>query len=149
MKIKDEIISLQEEMRKRRKVEDSMLPLKKKYPSTTRESPWCKSGMFHLDLEDGWNVKNLEKHLKIVSQINFKMESLQTKIEDLDKWRNMEKSVPSILPSVKSYDIRLHTLASNECQELASKFEKKARKILAGMMEVYEKSIYYVQRYLH
>lgn len=60
-------------------------------------------------------VKALEKHLETVSQINLKMESLQTKIEELDRWRNMEKSVPSGLPAVKSYDIRLHTLATNEC----------------------------------
>ena len=72
-------------------------------------------------------VKALEKHLKIVSQINLKMESLQTKIEDLEKWRNMEKSVLSILLAAKYYDIRLHTLATNECQELASKFKEKAR----------------------
>jgi hypothetical protein len=62
--------------------------------------------------------KTLEKHLEIVSQI---------KIKELDKWRNMEKNVPSILPPVKSYDIRLHTLSTNECQEIASKFEEKAR----------------------
>ena len=61
-------------------------------------------------------VKDLEKHLEIVSQINQKMESLQTKIEKVDKWRNMEKSVPSGLPAIKAYDIRLHTLATNECQ---------------------------------
>lgn len=68
-------------------------------------------------------VKSLEKHLEIVSHINLKMESLQVKIEELDKWRNMDKNVPSILLVVKTSDIRLHTLAMNECQELASKFE--------------------------
>ena len=68
-------------------------------------------------------VKALEKHIENVSQINFKMESPQTKIEELEKWRNMEKNVPSFLLIVKAYDIRLHTLATNECQELASKFE--------------------------
>jgi hypothetical protein len=67
------------------------------------------------------------------------MESLQTKIKELDKWRNMEKCVPCGLPEIKSYDIRLHTLATNECQELASKFEERARQSLAGMMDVYEK----------
>ena len=87
-------------------------------------------------------VKSLEKHLKIVSQINLKMEHLQAKIEELDKWRNMKKNVPSSLPIVKTYDIRLHTLAMNECQELASKFEEKARHNLARMVELYEKSIY-------
>ena len=93
-------------------------------------------------------VKSIEKHLEIVSQINLKMESLQAKIEELDKWKNMEKNVPSSLPAVKTYDIRLYSLAMNECQELASRFEEKARKSFVGMMEVYEKSIYDVQRYL-
>ena len=60
-------------------------------------------------------VKVLEKHLEIVSHINLKMESLQVKIEDIDKWRNMEKKVPSILPAIKTYYIRLHTLATSEC----------------------------------
>jgi hypothetical protein len=39
----------------------------------------------------------------------------------------MEKSVPSGLPTVKAYDIRLYTLDTNECQELASKFKERAR----------------------
>ena len=55
------------------------------------------------------------------------MESLQTNIEDLDKWRNLEKNIPSSLPAVKDYDIRLHTLDTNECQELASKLEERVR----------------------
>ena len=55
------------------------------------------------------------------------MESLQAKIQELDKWRNMEKKVPCSLPLVKSYDIGLHTLDTNECQELDSKYEEKAR----------------------
>ena len=93
-------------------------------------------------------VKALEKHLEIMSQINLKMEYLQAKIEELDKWRNMEKNVPSNILIVKAYDIRFHTLDTNECQELASKFKEKVRQNLAGMMDVYEKSIYDVQRYL-
>ena len=84
-----------------------------------------------------------------MSQINFKMEFLQVKIEELDRWRSMEKSVPSSLLAVKTYDVRLHTLDTNECQELACKFEEKTRQNLAGMMELYEKSIYDVQRYTH
>ena len=47
-------------------------------------------------------VKALEKHLEIVSQINLKMESMLTKIRELDRWRNMEKSVPSGLPTIKA-----------------------------------------------
>ena len=89
-----------------------------------------------------FHIKSIEKHLEIVSQINLKMEFLQAKIEELDKWRNMEKNVPSRIPIDKSYAIRLHTMATNECQELASKFKEKVRRILAGMMDVYDKSIY-------
>ena len=60
-------------------------------------------------------VKALEKHLKIVSETNLKMESLQVNIKELERWRNMEKSVPSSFQAVKTCDIRLHTLAMNEC----------------------------------
>ena len=48
--------------------------------------------------------KTLEKNLEIVSQINQRMESLQAKIEELDRWRNMEKGAPSGLPIVKAYE---------------------------------------------
>ena len=54
-------------------------------------------------------------------------------------------NVPSSLPVIKTYDI---SLATSECQELAFRFEEKARQNLAGMMELYEKSIYDVQRYI-
>ena len=60
-------------------------------------------------------VKMVENHIEIISQVNQKMRSLQVKIEDLDKWRSMEKNVHSILPLIKSYDISLHTLATSEC----------------------------------
>ena len=93
-------------------------------------------------------VKILEKHIEIVSQINLKMESLQIKIEEIDKWRILEKNAPSILPVIKTYDISLHTLATTECQELASRFEERARQNLARMMELYEKYIYDIQRYI-
>ena len=76
------------------------------------------------------------------------METQQVKIEELDRWRKMEKTVPSSLPVVNTYDIGMHTLAMNECQELANIFEEKAIQNLAGMMELYEKSIYDIQRYI-
>ena len=56
----------------------------------------------------------------------------------------MERSVPSGIPVIKSYDIRLHTLASNYCEELSSIFEQRSRKSLTGMMDVYDKSVQYV-----
>jgi hypothetical protein len=93
-------------------------------------------------------MKMVEKHLEIVSQNNQMMRSLQAKIEDLDDWRNMEKSVPINLLVIKSYAISLHTLATTECQDLASRFEENAIQNLAGMMESYEKSIYDIQQYI-
>ena len=72
-------------------------------------------------------VKVVEKHLEIVCQINLTMESLQAKIKELEKWRRIEKKFPSGLPIVKAYEIMLHALATNECQELASKFEERVR----------------------
>ena len=93
-------------------------------------------------------VKMVEKHLEIVSEISQKIRSLQVKIEDLDKWRSIEKNVPNSLPVIKSYDISVHTLATTKCQDLASRFEENASQNLARMMDLYEKSIYYIQRYI-
>ena len=76
------------------------------------------------------------------------MRSLQANIEDLDEWRNKEKNVPSILLVIKSYDISVHTLASTKCQDLASRFEENTRQNIVGMMDLYEKSIYDIQRYI-
>ena len=76
------------------------------------------------------------------------MRSLQVKVEYQEKWRRIEKNVPSSLPVIKSYSNNLHTLATNECQELTSRFEENARQNIAGMMDLYEKSIYDIQRYI-
>jgi hypothetical protein len=72
-------------------------------------------------------MKMVEKHLGIVSQVNQRIRSLQVKIEYLDKWRSMEKNVPSSLPVIKIYDISLHTLATTQCQDSTSRFEENAR----------------------
>ena len=69
-------------------------------------------------------LKALEKHLKVASQIHRSVESLQSKIEELEEWRNLGKNVSNGLPILKSYDIRIHTLATHECQKLVSKFEE-------------------------
>ena len=135
-------------MNKWRKVENDMIPLKENILEQQEQLHDVKVECFIEIQKMVEKVKALQNHLEIVSQINLKMESLQVKIEDLDKWRNMEKSVPSSLPTVKTYDIRLHTLSTNECQELASKFEEKTRQNLAGMMELYQKSIYDIERYI-
>ena len=123
-------------------MEDNLIPLKENILEQKEKLHDVKVEFFTKIQKMEDKVKVLEKHPEIVSQINLKMESLQAKIEDLDKWRNMEKNVPRILLAVKAYDIRVHTLATNECQELASKFEEKERQSLARMMDVYDVQIY-------
>ena len=39
-------------------------------------------------------------------------------------------------------------MVTEECQDLASRFEENARKDLVGMMDLYEKSTYDIQRYV-
>ena len=39
-------------------------------------------------------------------------------------------------------------MATTECQDLASRFEENSRQNLAGMMDLYEKSIYDIQRHI-
>ena len=39
-------------------------------------------------------------------------------------------------------------MATEECQDLASRFEENARKDLAGVMDLYGKSTYDIQRYV-
>lgn len=82
-------------------------------------------------------IKALEKLLENASQVYHRMESLQKNIEELDECINLEKNVPSSLLIIKAYDIKLHTLVTNQCQELASKFEEKVKQSLARIMKVY------------
>ena len=60
----------------------------------------------------------------------------------------MEKNVSSGLLAIKAYDIRLHTLATNECHAIDSKFEEKVKKSLAGMMNIYDKLVQDIQKYI-
>ena len=136
-----EIISLREEIKKMRKVENNLIPLKENILEQQEKLHDVKVECFIEIQKMAEKVKALEKHLEIVYKINLKIESLQTKIEEIEKWWNMEKSVLSILPTVKYYDINLQTLATNECQELDSKFKERARQSLVGMMNVYDKSV--------
>ena len=90
-------------------------------------------------------LKYLEKHFKVASQIHRSMESLQVKIEELEEWRSLEKNVFYGLPTLKSYDIRLHTLDTRECQELASKFEVNVKQSIARIMKIDASSIQEMQ----
>ena len=76
------------------------------------------------------------------------MRNLQEKIIEIDEWRSTKRDIPNSLPSVKSYDIIVYSMATKECQDLASRFEENAKKDLAGMMDLYEKTTYDIQRYI-
>ena len=76
------------------------------------------------------------------------MRNLQEKIIKLDGWRSTEKNIPNSLPSFKSYDITVYSMATEECQDLDSQFEENSRKDLAGMMDLYEKTTYDIQMYI-
>ena len=147
-KLKDEIISLKEEMNKRRKVECDMTPLKISILEQQEHLHDVNMECFTMIQKMADKMKMVEKHLEIVSQTNQRMRSLQVKIEDIDKWRSMENNVPTSLPVIKIYDISLHTLATSECQELTSIFEESTRQNIAGMMDLYGKYIYDIQRYI-
>ena len=85
-------------MKKRRKVDDNLVLLKENILEQQENLHDVKVECFTEVRNMEEKVKDMEKHLEIVSQTNLKMESLRTKIEELDRWRNMEKSVPSGLP---------------------------------------------------
>ena len=122
-KLKDEIISLKEEMNKRRKVECDMTLLKASILEQQEKLHDVKMECFTVIQKMANKMKMVEKHLEIVSKTNQRMRALQAKIEDLEEWRNMEKNVHSIVPVIKSCDINLHTLDNTKCQDLASTFE--------------------------
>jgi hypothetical protein len=103
-------------MKRRRKVENIMILLKENILEQQEKIHHVKVECFMEILNMDEKPKAQEKHLDIMSQINLNIKSLQTKIEELDKRRIMEKSVPSSPPTIKAYDIRLHTLSTNECQ---------------------------------
>ena len=42
----------------------------------------------------------------------------------------------------------VHSMATTECQDLASRFEENARKNIVGMMDLYERSAYDIQSYI-
>ena len=77
-------------------------------------------------------IKALEKHLENASQVNLNMESLHTKIQELDEQRNLEENVLGGIPIIKAYDIRLHTLATNECQNLLKNLKKRLSRVQQG-----------------
>ena len=82
-------------------------------------------------------VKPIEKHLDNVSHTYQRMRDIQAKVVELKEWRSTKKNIPSSLPIIKSYDITVYSMATKECQDLASRFEENARKDLVGLMDLY------------
>ena len=147
-KLKDEIISLKAEVRKRRKVECDTTPLQGSILEQQEKIYDVKMECFTEIKKMADKAKMVEKHLEIVSQTYQRMRDLQAKIEGLKEWRSTENNIPSSLLVIKSYDISVHALDTTECRYLASRFKENSRKDLAGMMDLYEKYIYDIQRYI-
>ena len=76
MNLKDEILSLQEGMNKRRKVEDNLISLKENILEQQEKIHDVKLECFTKIQKMEEKVEALEKHLEIVSQINLNIESL-------------------------------------------------------------------------
>jgi hypothetical protein len=141
-KLKEEITNLKAEVHKRRKVDDETTPLREtildQHANLYDERMEC----FDKVKKMANKVKMIEKHLDIVSQTHQKMRDLQEKFIELDEWRRTKRDIPNSLPSVKIYDITVYTMATEECEDLASRFEENARKDLAGMMDLSENTTY-------
>lgn len=140
--LKNEIISLKVEVNKRRKVECDTSPLQASILEQQEKLYDVNMECFNEIKKMADKVNMVQKHLEIVSQTYQRMRDLQEKIVELKEWRNTENNIPSSLPMIKIYDITVHTLATTKCQDLASRFEENARKYLARMMDLYEKSIF-------
>ena len=135
-------------MKKRRKVYDHLVSLKE---NILEKQEWLhdvREECFKETKKMAEKIKALEKHLQITYQINQKMESMWIKFEVLYAWKNMEKIVQSGHLGIKAYGIILHTLVTNECQEVACKFEEKVKQSLAGMMNVYDELVQDTKKYI-
>jgi hypothetical protein len=147
-KLKEEVINLKAEIHKRRKVDDETTPLRATILNQHSKLYDVRMECFDKVKKMDDKVKMIEMHLDIVSKTYQKMRDLQGKIIELDEWRSTKRDIPNSLPSVKSYDIIVYSMAMKECQDLASLFEENARKELAGMVDLHEKTTYDIQRYI-
>ena len=147
-KLQSEIITIRVEMNKKTKVECETTSLRATIMEQQEKLFDVKMECFDVVKKMSDKVKMIEKHLEIVSQTYQRMRDLQEKIIELEEWRRTEKDIPSSLPMVKRYDITVYSMATTEYLDLASKFEENTRKDIAGMMDLYEKSTYDIQRYI-
>jgi hypothetical protein len=125
-KLNNEIISLKVEINKRRKVECDTTPLQASILEQQEKLYDVKMECFNEIKKMADKVKMIEKHLEIVSHTYQRMRDLQAKILQLEEWRSTEKNIPSSLPMIKIYDITVYSMVTEECQDLASRFEENA-----------------------
>ena len=147
-RLKDEVLSLRVEMHKRRKIRNETTPLRATILDQQSKLFDINMKFFHKIKKMIDKGKSIEKHLEIFSQTHQRMRDLQDKIIELEEWRSTEKKIPNSLPTIKGYDIIVYSITTEECQHLTSRFAKNARKDLAGMMDLYKKSTYDIQRYI-
>jgi len=114
-KLKEEVINLKAEIHKRRKVDDETTPLRTTILDQHAKLYDVRMECFDKVKKMADKVKMIEKHLDIVSQTHQKMRDLQEKIIELDEWRSTKSDIPNNLPSVKSYDITVYSMATEEC----------------------------------
>ena len=147
-KLKGEVINLRAEIHKRKKLEDETTLLRATILDQHEKLYDVKMECFDKVKKMVDKVKMIEKYLNIVSQTHQRIINLQEKIIELEGWRSTEKNIPSSLPTIKIYDIMVYSMAIEEFQGLASRFEENSKKDLARMMNLYEKSMYDIQRYI-
>jgi tRNA-dihydrouridine synthase len=111
-RLKDEVLSLKEEIKKRTKVEDGTSPLRATILDQQAKLFDKKIEFFHEIEKMTDKVKSIEKHLEMVSQTHQRMRDLQDKIIELEEWRSTEKKIPSSLPTIKGYDIIVYSIAT-------------------------------------
>ena len=145
-KLEEENTNLRVEVSKKWKVDDHLNSLKESILTEQELLHDSKTECFAEVQKMVDKLIALEKHLEVAFQIIWTTESLQSKIDELEEWRNWEKNVLDDLPVLKSYDIRLHTLATRECQELDSKFEEKVKQGIVGIMKIYTSNIQEMQK---
>ena len=114
-KLKEEVINLKAEIHKWRKVDDETTPLRATILDQHAKLYDVRMECFDKVKKMVDKVKMIEKHLDIVSQTHQKMRDLQGKIIELDEWRSTKRDVPNSLPSIKSYDITVYSMATEEC----------------------------------
>ena len=131
-KLQDEITNLETKMKKRKKVDDHLTPLKERILIEQELLNDAKVECFAevQKIED--IIKTLEKHVENVSQVYQNMKSLQTNIQELGEWRNLENNVLGGLSIIKAHDIDYTLWLPVNVQNVLQNLKKKLRRVEEG-----------------